>query len=456
MNQVKYTSPIGTKMVFDVTYSRFRADDAFGSRPEVKPGDIATNDTTTQTTEVALPTYDANDMHRDQVRTSMSFFKGTHDVKVGYEYVNGARISRVWSTSGMRANFANGVPTSVNTYLVQVTNSDTTYGADIDELYRNRADDHGFFIQDRWTPMRKLALNLGLRYETNSSFQPATCRPTTQLFPGACFDKITAPSFRDLSPRFNFVYDLTGNGRTALKFAANRYNQPINISIINRLNPVATVSDQRTWTDSNNDKIPQVNELGPAPGYVFAGRQLAIRRRSEAADLERVHRRDPASASDEHRVVDGLHAQTDPPEHRPDQHGGRPRVVGRADHGEGSDQRRDRQVWRRGTAASANLFYNSDELDTNYHGGDITLNKRMSNRWSLMGGASWGKVTAKTRGGNRNDPHILNYFDADRARGRRSSVVVPDVGHLRASVRRFGERHLAVPGRRAGRDDRAW
>ena len=68
VNQVKYTSPIGTKMVFDVTYSRFRADDAFGSRPEVKPGDIATNDTTTQISEVALPTYSANDMHRDQVR----------------------------------------------------------------------------------------------------------------------------------------------------------------------------------------------------------------------------------------------------------------------------------------------------------------------------------------------------------------------------------------------------
>lgn len=70
-------------------------------------------------------------------------------------------------------------------------------------------------------------------------------------------------------------------------------------------------------------------------------------------------------------------------------------------------------VWRRGTAASANLFYNSPESDTDYHGADITLNKRMSNRWSMMGGASWGHVKAKTRGGNRNDPHILNYFDSD-------------------------------------------
>ena len=148
-------------------------------------------------------------MHRDQVRTSISLFQGRHDVKVGYEYVNAARISRFWSTSGLRANFANGAAASVNTYLVQITNSDTTYGADIDELYRFRADEHGLFIQDRWTPIRKLAVNLGLRYETSSSFQPATCRPDTQFYPGACFDKVMAPSFRDVSPRFNVVYDLS-------------------------------------------------------------------------------------------------------------------------------------------------------------------------------------------------------------------------------------------------------
>ena len=85
VNQVKYTSPIGKSMVFDFAYSRFRADDAFGSRPEVKPGDIATFDTTTQVSEVALPTYNADDNHRDQVRTSFGWLLGKHDVKVGYE-----------------------------------------------------------------------------------------------------------------------------------------------------------------------------------------------------------------------------------------------------------------------------------------------------------------------------------------------------------------------------------
>jgi hypothetical protein len=413
VNQVKYTSPIGTKFVFDVTYSRFRADDAFGSRPEVQPGDIATNDTTTQVSEVALPTYSANDMHRDQIRSSASFFTGKHDIKFGYDYVNAARISRIWSTSGMRANFANGVPTSVNTYLVQVTNSDTTYGADVDELFRFRADEHGLFIQDRWTPMRRLVLNLGVRYETSSSFQPATCRPQTQWFAGACFDKITAPSFQDISPRFNLVYDLAGDGRTALKFAANRYNQPINISIIQRLNPVATVSDQRTWTDRNNDRIPQLDELGPAPGYVFAGVNSRY-----ADDLKR-----PVSneytVELQHQLPQNVvlstgytHKQTrrnigQRNTAAPVESWGSPITVTERTSGETV------QVWRRGTSASANLFSNSADENTDYHGADITLNKRMSNRWSMMGGASWGVVRANSRGGNRNDPHILNYYDSD-------------------------------------------
>jgi hypothetical protein len=415
VNQVKYTSPVGTKMVFDITYSRFRADDAFGSRPEVKPGDIATNDTTTQISEVALPTYRAIGMHRDQVRSSFSWFQGRHDVKVGYEYVNGARTSRFWSTSGLRANFANGVPTSVNTYLVQLTRSDTTYGADIDELFRYRADEHGMFIQDRWTPIRKLVLNLGLRYETSSSFQPATCRPETQFAPGACFDKIVAPSFRDVSPRFNLVYDLMGDGRTALKFAANRYNQPINISIIERLNPVAVgnavTSDQRSWIDANNDRIPQLNEIGSSPGYVFVGANGRY-----ADDLQRpisneytveIQRQLPQnmvfSAGYTHKQTRRNIGETDTIQTL--ESWGAPITVTEV------TSREVVQVWRRGTANSARLFFNSPDSDTNYNGGDITLNKRLSNRWSMMGGASWGKVTQKTRGGLRSDPHVVNYFD---------------------------------------------
>ncbi len=421
VNQVKYNSTIGSNKVFDVTYSRFRADDAFGSRPEVKPGDIATFDTTTQTSEVALPTYRAIGMFRDQVRTTLSWFQGKHDIKAGYEYVNATRTSRFWSTSGLRSNFANGVPASVNTYLVQVTQSETTYGADISELFRYHADEHGLFIQDRWTPIRKLVLNLGLRFETSSSYQPATCRPETVFAPEQCYNKVVAPSFKDLSPRFNLVYDVTGDGRTAVKFAANRYNQPINISIIERLNPVAVgnavTSDQRSWVDSNRDLIPQLNEIGASPGYVFVGANGRyaddLKRPNSSEYTVELQRELPQSivfsAGYTHKRTRQNIAETDTIQTL--ESWGAPITVTEV------TSKEVVQVWRRGTANSARLFFNSPDSDTNYHGGDVTVNKRMSHRWALMAGASWGKVTSRTRGGLRSDPHVINYFDNEPLAG---------------------------------------
>jgi hypothetical protein len=417
VHQAKYNTTFGSNKVFDVTYSRFRADDAFGSRPEVKPGDIATNDTTTQVSEVALPTYRAIGMFRDQVRTTFSWFQGKHNLKGGYEYVNATRKARFWSTSGLRANFANGTPASVNTYLVQVTQSDTTYGADIDELFRYHADEHGLFVQDRWTPISKLVLNLGLRYETSASYQPATCRPETAFAPSQCYNKVVAPSFKDVSPRFNLVYDVTGDGRTAIKFAANRYNQPINISVIDRLNPVAVgnaiTSDQRTWVDANKDLIPQMNEIGASPGYAFVGANGRY-----ADDLKRpvsneytveFQRELPQnivlSAGYSYRQTRRNIGETDTVQTLATW--GNPITVTEV------TSQQIVQVWRRGTANTARLFFNSPESDLDYRGGDISINKRMSNKWALLAGASWGKVTTPTRGGLRSDPHILNYYDTE-------------------------------------------
>ena len=428
---MKYNTTIGSNKVFDVTYSRFRADDAFGSRPEVSPGDIATNDTTTQISAVALPTYRAIGMFRDQVRTTLSWFQGQARHQGRLRIRERHPHSRFWSTSGLRSNFANGVPTSVNTYLVQVTQSDTTYGADIDELFRYRADEHGLFIQDRWTPMRKLVLNLGLRYETSSSYQPATCRPVTQFAPEPCYDKVTAPSFRDLSPRFNMVYDLTGDGRTALKFAANRYNQPINISMIERLNPVAVgnnvTSDQRSWNDANGDLIPQSNEIGPSPGYVFVGANGRY-----ADDLKR-------PVSNEYTVeiqrelpqnmvlsAGYTHRQT-APEHRRDRHGPDARVMGRADYRHRSHQRRGRPGLaprHRQTALDCSTTPPRwTGLPRRRHHAEQAPQQQMGAAGGRLLGQ--GHVTDARRPSQRSaHPQLLRRRDAGR---HRSPVVVPPV-----------------------------
>ena len=50
------------------------------------------------------------------------------------------------------------------------------------------------------------------------------------------------------------------------------------------------------------------------------------------------------------------------------------------------------------------LRANEPSLDTDYYGGDISLNKRMT-RWSLMAGASFGKTTGDVLGGDLNNPN---------------------------------------------------
>src|SRR4029450_13734273 len=51
------------------------------------------------------------------------------------------------------------------------------------------------------------------------------------------------------------------------------------------------------------------------------------------------------------------------------------------------------------------VWDNEEILDSNYNGGDVTINKRMSNGWSLMGGASFGKSIGEVVGGGLHNPN---------------------------------------------------
>jgi hypothetical protein len=436
VNQVKFTTVIHSKMTVDVAYSRFRADDVFGSRPEVHPGDIATMDTTTQVSAVALPTYNTNTFARELGRASFGWVKGSHDLRFGYEYNWNRRGSKIWSTSGLRANFANGVPTSVNTYLASVTAADNSYGSDIPPLYTYIESTQGAYLQDKWAIRRKLMLNVGLRYETDDSHQTPTCLPVTQFYPGACFAEVTAPPLKNFAPRFSLVYDVMGDGKTALKFGANRYDQPISVSFIERLNPLAggaiggavtTVTDQRQWLpqsrcndpgvvgcDRNGDLIPQLSELGPSPGYVFLGqnafysagvkrpvsneytvelqRQLPQETVLSAVYVHRETRRNIASRNTANPPSSWIG----------------PTTVTEVTSG------RTVQVWNRPNSLSAIEYYNCECRDTTYNGADITLSKRMGHRWSMLGGASFGRVRTPTKElGDRNDPNVTSNFDSN-------------------------------------------
>jgi hypothetical protein len=415
IHQAKYTQTIGNRIVIDASYNRFRADDKFGQEPEVKAGDISRFDAVTNTYTVALPTYRDLATFRDQVMGSVGYFTGRHDIRFGYQFMTAVQKSSTWSTSGMRAVYRNGRPDSVNTYNVPITSTATKIPVAYEPSYR----DQGLYIQDKWTPLRRLTVNVGLRFETNYGWQPASCQVETIFVREQCFPEIAgAPDFKAFAPRASVVYDIFGDGRTALKFAASRYDQPITLQNVLRLNPLGATSDTRVWTvcaagqtsgcDLNGDLIPQVNELGVSSGFTFG-----VNNRY-ADDLEW-----PVSneySVEFQRQLPGELVVSVGYTHRQTRRniGSRnvavptdtyiPLVVTEANSG--------RQVTVYNQAPSLRgkndiLWDNEPALNSDFNGADLTVNKRLSHRWSVTGGASFGKTKGDTAGtSDLNNPNF--------------------------------------------------
>jgi len=91
----------------------------------------------------------------------------------------------------------------------------------------NSAAAHSIFVQDQWTHGR-MTLQGGLRYDRVTSWAPAGGNGTdltTVLSPVPVRfgrnDSVTG--YNDLTPRAGVVFDLFGNGKTALKASVGKY-----------------------------------------------------------------------------------------------------------------------------------------------------------------------------------------------------------------------------------------
>jgi Carboxypeptidase regulatory-like domain len=381
VNQVKWTAPISARLLVDISGSLMRVSDDFRPEPGIKDGDISHFDAVTNTYTVALPNYHDNPEMRAGLMGSLNYVVGKHDIKTGYQYQREQSGFPYYSTSGMRAVFRNGVPDSVNTYNTPVDY--TLYTAS-----------HALYIQDKWRPLRNLTLNLGLRFETSYGWQPETCQVETVFVAGQCFPAIEgAPDWKAFAPRLSAVYDLFGDGRTALKMAANRYEVPPGVSFVAMVNPLAITSDTRSWTDANADLVPQLNELGPSTGFNFGTtnrydsslewpvaneysveveRQLPWNMVVSAGYTRRETRRNVgpqnvAVPSDSYVPLQVTEATS-----------GRPVTV----YNQAPALRGKFDV----------LWDNSPALDTNYNGVDFSVNKRLSDGWMVMGGANFGRT----------------------------------------------------------------
>jgi hypothetical protein len=193
---------------------------------------------------------------------SASYIWRSHTFKFGFADAWG-KNDRVSSMNGdLYENYSAGVPVSVTVYNTPLA-------------VRQHVDaDLGIYAMDTWH-IRRLTLTGGLRFE----YQKSTIDPTAigaGRFVGArSFPQINCETIHGLgcwktwSPRIGGVYDLFGNGTTAIKASFGKYYIPQETGYLTNFNPMALLSETRAWNDADHDGIAQDNEIAPSTNPNF-------------------------------------------------------------------------------------------------------------------------------------------------------------------------------------------
>lgn len=249
----KWTSTVSNKLLLDASYIMTMVHPKLAPQPFVTadPSIISKRDLTTgvsyDATATQIDFYD----QKWSAQGSAAYVTGAHSFKSGIQYGRPIYRTTVTGNGDLTQNYLNGVPTSVT---VRNTPTDHT----------DLVSDFGAYVQDVWT-IRHLTVNYGLRFEHFNGSMKAQDIGAGRFVPARHFDALTdVPNWNNWTPRFGLVYDLTGNGKTALKVSANKYMVGQSVSFTENYLPIATISDTRTWIDLNRDNIAQNNEIGPS------------------------------------------------------------------------------------------------------------------------------------------------------------------------------------------------
>lgn len=186
-------------------------------------------------------------------RVSASYVTGSHAFKTGLFIQEGGRHHLSNMIGDRNYTVRNGVPTQVTIFASPAVND-------------NRFTNIGIFTQDQWT-MRKLTLNLGVRYDYIYGWDPEQSAEAGTFVPARTYPLTkNLPNFKDLSPRVGAAYDLFGNGRTAIKASLGRYVGLEGARLAQTYHPAnqQVNSASRTWNDADGNFNPDCTLTLPA------------------------------------------------------------------------------------------------------------------------------------------------------------------------------------------------
>src|SRR5262249_44684707 len=117
--------------------------------------------------------------------------------------------------------------------------------------------DIGFYAQDTYN-LARLTVSAGIRYELLNAGVQGLTAPAGRFVPERTVAALNGQTdWKIFAPRFQVVYDVFGNPKTAIKYSINRYNAPQTTTIASGFNALASTTARINWTDLNGDDIAQ-------------------------------------------------------------------------------------------------------------------------------------------------------------------------------------------------------
>ncbi len=244
-----WTRTMTNRFLLQAGFNRMDTHAWYAPAPEVQAGAIPLTELSTGLQYNSRVDTALNHFHDPQMNgyASATYVTGSHSFKTGVTFKRGYLDQWADSTSDPPLSYAlqKATPTSIPT-PVRITEI---------ALPTHQRDDLsglGLYAQDQWT-IKRLTLDLGVRYDYFHGWVPAQTRPAGFFTPAYSFDMVdNVPNWKDVTPRIGAAYDLVGNGRTALKVSLGRYVNAESTTLSSANNPsnqIAT-SATRNWNDS--------------------------------------------------------------------------------------------------------------------------------------------------------------------------------------------------------------